>query len=95
MPMNPPSCVWLTRGAGSNHSGDFPSRFLSVFTDDTVTAPVHRAVIKAWKGEKKKKNIYIYIYIYIYICMYIYVCVCVYIYIYIYQGILEMVINCH
>ncbi|TNN50128.1 hypothetical protein EYF80_039672 [Liparis tanakae] len=41
----PPSCAAVTRGEGSNHSHDLPSRLRSVLTEDTVTEPEHRARI--------------------------------------------------
>lgn len=40
---NPPSWAEVTWGELSNHSHDFPSKFLKVLTDDTVNAPEQRA----------------------------------------------------
>lgn len=41
----PPLWAAVTRGEGSNHSQDFPSRLRSVLTDETVTEPEQRARI--------------------------------------------------
>ena len=46
-PRNPPSWDSVTRGQGSNHSGDVPSRFFRLLIEDTVTAPEHRARMMA------------------------------------------------
>ena len=43
----PLSDAWLTLGEGSNHSHDPPNRLVRFLTDETVTAPEHRAKINA------------------------------------------------
>jgi hypothetical protein len=54
--MKLPMDAHVTDGAGSNHSGDVPSKFCNVFTDATVIAPVPRTKITALAKKQKVIN---------------------------------------